>query len=291
MREIFGLLFLVLLGFTDLKAEGVSQVVLLGGSSVFTSYLPDDLKHDAVLQRALDQRYGAGRAEVHNWADNGEFIARFLITGKYEAFRAKAAGVDVFIVRFGTNDAKRTTPVEFGEHLRKLLDLLRQDFPDARFVLEDGLYLDYPSHYTRDRNKEQQPYWAQTRLVAHERNLPFSSLFDLSEKTTKAGLWDLRIRSQRNKVITFDDSKDAEHAGDIEWFTDIHPNPAGVKVAVDAEMVALETVFPESLPAGGRKIERPEKGADAYATLLNFEATRLKKQPTTNPDGLQKPLR
>jgi len=267
----------------------VSRVVLMGGSSVITSYLPEAAKHKNVLQAALDQHYGAGLAQVHNWADNGEYIARYLITGQYDRLRNDVGGVDLFIIRFGTNDAKRMPPKEFGEHLEKLIDLLREDYPDAKVILEDGLYLDYPAHYDHDRNKKQKPYWDQTREIARKRGLPLSALFEASEKATREGNWDLRIRRQEKNVITLDASKDSEHPGDVKWFTDIHPNPAGVRIAVESEMTAIKALYTGALPSGGRKLERKRTPSD-YIALLNFAPERLAKKAISNPDRFQKPV-
>lgn len=274
---------------TAISAEPTPcRVVLMGGSSVLTSYLPEESKHVKILQQALDEQYGPHRAEVLNWADNGLFIAKYLITGQYDRVRADVDGVDLFIIRFGTNDAKRMPPKEFGAHLRKLLDLLQTDYPDAKFLLEDGIYLDFPVHYTFDRNKKQAPYWDQTRQIAAERGIAMSNLFAESERVTREGQWDLRIRRQDNRKITLDNSKDAEHAGDVGWFTDIHPNPTGVRVAVAAEMAAIRKLFPNTLPTGGRKNATPPRTMQAYIDLLEFTPDRLQK-PTkaANPDGLQ----
>jgi lysophospholipase L1-like esterase len=272
----------------DMTADSdVCRVVLMGGSSVFTSYLPPEFKHAHLLQQALDRQYGPGRAQVLNWADNGLYIARYLLTGQYDRLRDPVDGVDLFIMRFGINDAKRMPPEEFGEHLRKLLDLLREDYPDAKFILEDGIYVDYPEHYTFDRNKSLAPYWSQTHKIASERGLPLSRFFEASEKRTKAGQWDLRIRRKDNGTVTFDDSKDAEHAGDAGWFADIHPNPLGVQVAVDAEMAAVKELFPAALPTGGRKRAAQPRTEAFYAELLGFAPDRLQAPVSQNPDGLQ----
>jgi len=289
-KSILSLTVLFLLFQSSLWAAPPSRVVLLGGSSVLTSYLPEESTETATLQRALDARYGEGAAVVENWADNGEFIARFLLSGKYEKFRTKSEGVDVFIIRFGTNDAKRMLPKEFGQQLEKLLDLLHADFPEAKFILGDGLYLDFPDHYTKDRNLEQQPFWEQTRAVAQNRKIPLMPLFEASKKETLNGNWDLRIRSQRDKTITLDASKDAEFPGDVDWFTDIHPNAAGVKVAVDTEMAVLKSSFPKNLPKGGTKAERPAKHTEDYVRILNFDPERLKKRLMVNPDSFQLPV-
>lgn len=67
---------------SSLQADPPSRVVLLGGSSVLTNYLPETFTETATLQGTLDFVYGKGTSIVENWADNGEFIARFLISGK-----------------------------------------------------------------------------------------------------------------------------------------------------------------------------------------------------------------
>jgi lysophospholipase L1-like esterase len=271
----------------DISVPAVCRVVLMGGSSVFTGYLPQEFKHTHILQEALDRHYGAGRAEVLNWADNGLFIARYLLSGQYDRLRHPVDGVDLFIIRFGTNDAKRLSPKEFGGHLRKLLDLLGEDYPDARFILEDGIYVDFPNHYRFDRNQSLAPYWEQTHTVAAERGLAVSRFFEASEKATKAGQWDLRIRRHRDGSITLDDSKDAEHVGDVDWFTDIHPNPLGVRVAVDAEMAAVKELFPDALPTGGRKSAPLPRTPEFYSAFLGFAPEDLDKPARVNPDGFQ----
>lgn len=264
-----------------------SRIVLLGDSTYITSYLPANLSHTTQLQEALDKRYGAGRIEVLNWADNGEFIARFLLSGKYDRLREKVGGVDVFVARYGVNDAKRLTPGEFGEHLTRFIELLRKDYPDAKFVLEDGIYVDYPAHYKGDRNRQEAPYWEQTRRIANEQGFPLSGFFERSKAETLAGNWDLRIRRQIERVVVTDSSKDGEHAGDAYWFTDIHPNAEGVRVAVAAEMAVIEGLFPDGLPTGGRKSAMVERTKDDYAALLNFSQDRLVNMVKGNPDKLQ----
>lgn len=289
MKRKWWLLAGVLFCLTEARAETPppSRIVLLGDSTYITSYLPGNVSHTAQLQEALDRRYGAGRAEVVNWADNGEYIARFLLTGKYDRLRAKAGGVDVFLMRYGVNDAKRLTPEEFGEHVKRFIEILQKDYPDAKFVLEDGIYVDSPAHYQGERNRKEAPYWEQTRRIAGERGFPLSAFFERSKAETLAGNWDLRIRRQIDGVVVMDASKDGEHAGDAFWFTDIHPNAEGVRVAVAAEMAVIEEQFPEKLPTGGRKAATVERTKEEYASLLNFSPDRLATRAKNNPDKLQ----
>ena len=286
----FIILSLAFGGISPAEEAGPFRVVLMGDSCMITSYLPDEMKHTAVLQQAINQQYGEGKAEVLNWADNGLFIARYLIDGRYDLLRERVGSVDLFIIRFGVNDAKYMTPVEFGVALEQLLKVLIEDYPGAKFILEDGLYVDYPAHSTSDRSRVQFPYWEQTRRIAREREYPLSSLFAASEKSTRNGDWDLRIRRQDKKVITMDASKDFEHVGDIGWFTEIHPNPAGVRLAVELEMQAIKQLYPEGLASVGTKVEKPNRTREDYITLLNFSPDRLIRNLKTNQDKFQKPV-
>jgi len=266
-----------------------SRIVLLAGSSVCNTYLPEEQRHHRVLQKALEAHYGEGTAEVRNWADNGEYIARFLLRGTYERLRKETPGADLFILRYALNDAKRMGPEEFGRHNERLIDLLGEDFPGARFIMETGLYLDYPAHYRNDRNQQINPYWEEARAVARRRGFPLNDLYKASEAATRQGRWDLRIRNQRVKPVVVDASRDAEFGPDPDWFTDVHPNPDGVRLAVETQVALLTELFPKALPSGGQKADRPERPVEEYCALLDYSLERLEQPPIHNPDQYQAP--
>ncbi len=278
---------------TPLLAEGPppSRVVLLGDSTVITSYLPAPQRHAAVLQKKLDEQYGAGAAEVINWADNGDFIGRFLLNGTYEKERQATPGADVFLIRYGINDEKRYSPQEFGGQLRKLIDLLHADYPKAHFILQSGVYAD-PEHFTADRNRFLNPYWEQARQVAQERGLPFCDVNLAMKEATAAGNWDLRIRrSGERGVYVLDASQDAAHVADGKsWFTNIHPNAEGVRVSVLAEARTLGEVFPQKLPTGGPATARAPRPGSDYEALLGITRDTLEirsRRPRALRDDLQ----
>lgn len=275
-------------------AEEVVRVGLFGGSSVATSYLPKEERHDQVLLRELEKRYPGQRFEVRNFAFDGEFIARFLLSGRYERTRRLliGKGLDVAIVRFGINDQKYVDEAEFGRQLRAFVDLLRTDFPGVTVFLETAIFVDYPAHYHYDREKVLSPYWDITRAVAEDMKLPVSDYHASSKAATQAGKWDLRIRlTEREKDgFVLDASRDAEHAGDAKWFSDIHPNHAGIQLAAETEADALMRVFPNVIPTGSRSADHPPKDATAYSALLDFSPERLTRQRKAAPvDRLQTP--
>lgn len=114
------LLSFVLVLLPGAYAEEVSQMVLFGGSSVRTSYIPEGKQHHQALESMLVEVYPDQKVEVRNWADNGESIARYLLNGAYEAHRSKAKGLDIAIIRFGTNDQKLAKTPEYEKPVEEI---------------------------------------------------------------------------------------------------------------------------------------------------------------------------
>lgn len=259
-------------------AENICRVVLFGGSSVFTSYLPEADKHHAVLQKALTEAYPGQNVEVSNWADNGEFIARYLLKGAYEKQRSSLPGMDIAIIRFGTNDQKRVNVTEYEAQLRKLIELLQKDFPGVAVFLETGIYMDYPAHYNSNRNKTLSPYWDVSRKIAAESGFPLVDFFQAGKDEAAAGNWDIRAR--RGLVL----NAEQDAGKDAAWFSNIHPNLAGVKLAVREELKAIMSRYPEKLPTDHVAATRPAEGEAYYSQWLNFASDRLAVDKNKNPE-------
>lgn len=292
-------LYLVLMSFMfSVHAEEVSRVILLGGSSVKTSYLPKGTKHEDALKELLQEAYPEQKVEVYNWADNGESIARYFLRETYENDYAGAVGADIAVIRFGTNDQKIMSLEEYHHQLTQLVSVLERDFPGIQVFLETGIYVDFPAHYRHDRNITLVPFWDVSRRIAEERNLPLVDYFTISKNETLKGNWDLRVRARPagQKEFVLDGSQDAGKENDPAWFTDIHPNPVGTRLAAAAETESIKAKFPDALPAGNKKSDRPAVSIEAYEELLNFTRDRLpNKKPapkaSPNPDDLQAPVR
>lgn len=266
-------------------------MVLFGGSSVLTSYLPDEHKHHTVLVRELAKAYPEQAIEVFNHADNGEFLARYLLRGTYERHRTAMTGIDVAIIRFGINDQKRVDAPEFRRQLERFATLLKEDFPGVRVLIETGAYVDYPAHYSFDRNRFLNPFWAVARLVSEEIGYPLIDLYAATLAEAKAGNWDIRVRKKETgKDFVIDASQDPGQENNPDWFTDIHPNPEGVRLAVREEVKALLTVFPRRLPAGQVARVRASRPDAFYEGYLEFPAERLLVlKNTAIKDQLQQP--
>jgi acyl-CoA thioesterase-1 len=261
-----------------------ARVVLFGGSSVRTSYLPIAAQHHVVLGGLLREAYPGQAVTVENRADNGEFIARYLLRGTYERHRADLPGIDVAIIRFGTNDQKRMDVDEYRRQFEKFLALLEQDFPGLHLILETGIYVDYPEHYNFDRNLELDPYWQVSRDLAQERNLPLVDYYAACKREAERGNWDIRVR----RGLVIDSAQDAGKEGSADWFTDIHPNPRGTRLAAAEEARVLRAAFPRLLPVGQTTATREPENTAFYERYLDFPSDRLVVPSKPTPcDALQ----
>jgi len=277
--------------------EPPTRIALFGGSSSATTYLPEEFKHHNLLRNALEAGYPGEKVEVYNFADNGLFIARYLLDGLYGKDYAAMQGknIDIAILRCGINDAKRFSPKEFAGQTRQFIKLLQNDFPGVRIILETGFYLDYPKHYQSDRNRKLNPYWEVNRQIAKEMDLPLCDLYAESEKATTEGNWDLRIRSKNREkypkspeLFYWGTELDAEYGHHPEWFTDVHPSPNGVRLAVDTEAALLRRLYPEKLPTGHGKTGGPvDRDQAFFVRWIDCPPERLELLKTKNPDQLQ----
>jgi lysophospholipase L1-like esterase len=84
----------------------------------------------AMVASALAQRYG-GPVQLHNLAVAGSTAANAL----WDTARIVAAKPDLVIVAFGMNDACYADAGEFAANIAGILRRVRDDLPDAEFVL------------------------------------------------------------------------------------------------------------------------------------------------------------
>lgn len=282
-------------------AQASPRILLLGDSTVITSYLPEEQRAHRVLEQELKASLPSAACEISNQADNGEFIARYLLSGAYERMRASVTGADIIVVRFGANDEKRVSPDEYGRQLGTFVDLLQTDFPGACVILETGVFMD-PAHYSFDRNKTLQPYWQKARDIAKSRGLICCDTYAAMERATRDGQWDQRIRkTPKGDKQVLDASQDAGKEGNRAWFSDIHPNAEGTRVAARELAGCIAAYLHQGTPEPARKNDRPSRSSEDYVSLLNFKPEQLaeirnppwrKSLKKDNPaeDNFQQPL-
>ena len=247
--------------------------VLLIGDSILDALEGAD-RVEALMLRQLQQRYPGAPFEVVNKARGGMWVGPAdttgitgisiplfdtATTGWYFDILKECSTADAIVVLFAGNDGKVYSPAVFGEKMAALCDRLEEDYPQAQIVLATGMYQD-PAHsapYHRIpsmvpgfvqgslRNEYLHPYYEETRKLARQRGYLLADACARLKAETAAGNWDLRMRADG----TLDASKDAEHLGDMNWFTDIHANPQGAAVIADVLvkiLLGLDALTPKS---------------------------------------------
>ncbi len=228
------------------------DIVFLGDSTVITSYLPEPARPQAVLKETLAGCYPGQDIRVFNLAQNGDFIGNLITSGRYvKEVLARFEKINIVIVRYGQNDWKNMSPELFGKWLERLCCMLEADYPGITIILEAGMFFD-PAHHPYPANESHDRYFDRTRQTAVRQGYAVSDVYQAMKQATGLGRWDLRVRSDGTTV---DSRLDHQHKDDLKWFSNGHPNPAGVLVAVDTEAAVIRQLFPDKLPVdtGRRK--------------------------------------
>jgi lysophospholipase L1-like esterase len=120
--------------------EGKLQILLIGDStaegSIPRKHVPEGPHLEQVIQQLLAAEGDLPPVNVINVALSGEFIQRFVETGRYEKVAAKLPGLDYIIIRYGLNDVARREKFDenFPKDFHNLLALLHKDHPQAVLI-------------------------------------------------------------------------------------------------------------------------------------------------------------
>ncbi len=258
LRAFSGLVFALLsmapgTGSAD-PARDISSggIVLLFGDSILDCH-EGDKRIEVVMEQLLEQRTAGARWTVINEAHGGEYIGpkeglptgvseplfTTETTGKYFEIVKRHPKVDVVFVNYAANDSKVYSPATFRNRLEALGKLLEKDFPGAILIFSTSMYCD-PKHaapYHIDhfkvpgfkegslRNEYLEPYNQQIREFTMAHGYRLADIFRRIAEETGRGNWDLRIRAGEG-----DPREDPNHAGDMAWFDNIHPNFKGTEI-------------------------------------------------------------
>lgn len=226
----------------------MAHIIMIGDCTLATDYLPKRLRNETLLQERLRQLYPHDAVTVTNEGLEGETVAQFL--KRYARTFARNAPPDYIIIRYGVNDRKAYGVEGFRARLEELCARLRHDFPRARLVLETGIYVDYPAHYEFDRNAVLQPIYEVIRELARTQGDALVDIYERMRRETEQGNWDLRVRGYGvvdDEIPIYNASLDHLHEGDVRWWTNIHPNPEGIRVIADEEARVFQAHWPTTL--------------------------------------------
>lgn len=168
--------------------------------------------------------------QVRNHSWNGAKTADFIGTGEHimadyladwQRHRALYA-----LIKLGLNE---TDTGVFEANTRTLIQMVRDR--GATPILLTNIAVDYPDHYTTDRNVEIDTFDNVYRSLAIELGVGLVDVNAAAKAEIAGGTWDHRVRAD---LKTLDDSLDDDQpepwASDGEpasWYTDIHLNEAG----------------------------------------------------------------
>ena len=224
------------------------KILMLGDCTLATTYLPEPLRNERALGAALARRYPGEPVVVANEALDGETIAGFL--RRYHRTLAHHPHCDYVLIRYGVNDRRREGVLGFRARLQELCHRLRETYPRVRIMLETGIYVDYPRHYEFDRNAVLEPIYDAIREIAARDRLALVDIYKRMQRETEQGNWDLRVRGYGvvdDDIPILGAGLDHVYGHDVRWFTNIHPNPAGVAVIADEEARVFAAHWPRCL--------------------------------------------
>lgn len=207
-------------GELDSSRQNETVIVHIGDSITSTIYLTPEERIDVVLQQKLAAAFPDKEFANANLGLDGEWVEAFL-ENRYESVLRKAISkADIFIIRYGANDAQREkSPEAFTEDLRTLIEKLRNDYSGCSIVLGTGPHIkELPWCNTEQYGH----HWQAIRDLGAADGYPVAEIFGRFEK-----------EHQREEIVLGknDDTKD------------LHPNAKGVAMSADELMNALKPVL------------------------------------------------
>lgn len=199
---------------------GETVIVHLGDSITSTIYLEPAEKIDAVLQSKLERVYPDHTFRNVNLGLDGEWVEAFLENRYDSALRESVDRADIFIIRYGTNDAQHEkTPAEFAEDLRTLIDRLRDDYPGCSILMGTGPHI---KSLPWCNTEQYGHHWQAVRDLGAELDIPVVDVY-------------ARFEAEHGKEDVVLGKNDSEK--------DIHPNARGVAITAEELGQALKPVL------------------------------------------------
>ncbi len=231
------------------EVEGKTQILLIGDSTAEGS-IPRILKpegpHLETMMELLLTANGVTKpSHVINTALSGEFIRRFLDTGRYAKVAADLPGIDWIFIRYGLNDrAKRENFAEnFPKDFKELIKLLRKDHPAAQIVLMTVIPFSN-EEATKEINNLVRAVATEEKLEVLDLEPRYSAELEKGPNMLNYRRFPLEkvpnelkplveSRVHNGSVLVMDNELDAVLGHLPGWFSDRHPNLAGYNVIAD----------------------------------------------------------
>jgi lysophospholipase L1-like esterase/nicotinamidase-related amidase len=227
-----------------------TQIVLLGDSTTEASIpkklLPDEPQFEDMIRMLLASEAGVPPCDVHNLGLSGEYIQRFLDSGRYDKTVPKLPQADFIFIRYGINDQnKRENYVtNFPKDYAALLSRLRKDHPKAQIVIMTTIpyganneVLVVNDLIRQVAAAEKLPlfdiaprYLAELKNGPHMLNYRRYSLAKVPEALRPLAAPYVQAEAGDPKIVVLDNRLDGIFGHLTGWYGDRHPNLAGYHV-------------------------------------------------------------
>lgn len=203
------------------------DIVLLGDSNTSISYFGTvpEKRWGSIISTNLD-------AKVINMGRDGRSTFDFIRPDTFDDTDRKsmliAYNPRYYIICFGLNDQKYITTSQFDTDTRELINVI-QTQTQAIPILMTNVKVDYPTHYSNDRNTSKiKPFDDVKRAIAAELGLHLIDVYNRFGTEIAAGNWDHRIRT----TSIWDASEDSgKTVGSPDyWWDNIHYNIEGNRI-------------------------------------------------------------
>lgn len=208
--------------------ETPQKIVLLGDSNTAISYFDKqpEKRWSSIIENNLNM-------EVVNLGKDGKDTKYFLSEEMKD--RIISENADLYIICLGLNDARWITPEEFKIDQRSLIEFIKNNTKGIP-VLMTNVHVDYPKHFSFDRNQEILKYDNVKRDISKEMSVPLIDVYYRFKEENENGNWDTRIRTltvwdnsqDKGKCVEFIDSDTG-----LKWFDNIHYNAEGNRIVAD----------------------------------------------------------
>lgn len=268
----FSITFFALVCFISVPAlaehEGKIQIMLLGDSttegSICRKHEPKGPHLEDVVRELLAVEKDLPAANVINLGKDGEYIRRFLDSGRYDKLVPQHPGVDFILTRFGLNDNshRKNMAEDYPKDYHELIERLKKDHPNATIIVMTVIpYLDAASstklnnlHQEIAKNEGLRLFDIYPRYEAELKN-GFNMLnyrryhLDKIPETHREFVKPFTVAGNPTTVEVMDNRLDA-HFGHLPgWYGDRHPNLAGYHVIGDETAKYLAPLIREKINA------------------------------------------
>jgi len=207
---------------------------MLGDSTDMVSYLPRESGPGYQLELLLRDRFHDRHVMVRNLAESGDYLKQLLESGRLDRELATLDRCDVMVIRYGLNDNKSATPMDFKAQLLETCGKVRTKFPGAQLVIATSL------------PPRGQPFEAVTREAAAELGVPLVDIAEHFRAMGKRSEWNWHVGTG-TMIGCRTEENPADNPDGLKG--NIHPNAFGSRQIAEQVFKVIEPIVEKRLEA------------------------------------------